>query len=340
MLKSDTRHVIVTGGAGYIGSMLTAELLRQGHQVSVIDDLLFGGESLLGFAKHTGFNFIKGDLCEPGTLRQALRTDWAKPSVLFHLAAIVGFPACQAVGKQAAFHYNVDAVRRTYEQAESMGVEKFVFSSTYSVYGQSEDNKTLDENAELNPHSIYAETKLAAEQWLGEKAGKTNLRPLIFRLATLYGISPRTRFDLIINQFVLDAFLTRELTIYQRGYSRSFIHVFDVVRCLIAGMHAGPEKMPELIYNLGTASGDLTKDEIVALIIKRFPEVDVNYKDLSFGGDMRDIHVSFERLNKALGFKAGLTVDDGIRELTQALKTGLISNPRDRRYRNADMIVK
>ena len=340
MAKSDSKHVVITGGAGFIGSMLTAELLRQGHQVSVVDDLLFGGESLLGFAKHAGFNFIKGDVCEPGTLRQVLKPDWAKPSVLFHLAAIVGFPACQAVGKQAAFHYNVDAVKRAYEQAETMGVEKFIFSSTYSVYGQSEDNKILDESSALNPHSIYAETKLAAEQWLGDQAGKTNLRPLIFRLTTLYGISPRTRFDLIINQFVLDAFLTRELTIYQRGYSRSFIHVFDVVRCLIAGMHAGPVMMPDLTYNLGTASGNLTKDEIVALIIKRFPDVDVNYKDLSFGGDVRDIHVSFERLNKALGFKAGLTVDDGIRELTQALKTGLISNPRDRRYRNADMIVK
>jgi nucleoside-diphosphate-sugar epimerase len=340
MVKSDSRHVIITGGAGFIGSMLTAELLRQGHQVSVVDDLLFGGESLLGFAKHTRFNFIKGDVCEPGTLRQVLKPDWAKPSVLFHLAAIVGFPACQAVGKQAAFHYNVDAVRRTYEQAETMGVEKFIFSSTYSVYGQSEDNKVLDENAALNPHSIYAETKIAAEQWLCEQAGQSALRPLIFRLATLYGISPRTRFDLIINQFVLDAFLTRELTIYQRGYSRSFIHVFDVVRCLIAGMHAMAEKMPDLVYNLGTASGDLSKDEIVALIIKRFPDVDVNYKDLSFGGDMRDIHVSFDRLTQALGFKAGLSVDDGIRELTQALKTGLISNPLDRRYRNADMIIK
>ncbi len=340
MAKSDPKHVIVTGGAGYIGSMLTAELLRQGHRVTVVDDLLFGGESLLGFTKHTGFAFIKGDLCEPGTLRQALRTDWAKPSVLFHLAAIVGFPACQAVGKQAAFRFNVDAVRRTYEQAETMGVEKFIFSSTYSVYGQSEENKLLDESAALHPHSIYAETKIAAEQWLVEQSGKSALRPLIFRLATLYGISPRTRFDLIINQFVLDAFLTRELTIYQRGYTRSFIHVFDVVRCLIEGMHAGTEKMPDLIYNLGTASGDLSKDEIVALIIKRFPDIDINYKDLSFGGDMRDIHVSYDRLTNALGFTASLTVDDGIRELTQALKTGLISNPLDRRYRNADMIVK
>jgi nucleoside-diphosphate-sugar epimerase len=340
MDRSEPKHVIITGGAGYIGSMLTAELLRQGHQVSVIDSLLFGGESLMGFTKHTGFNFIKGDLCEPGTLRQALRTDWAKPTALFHLAAIVGFPACQAVGKQAAYHYNVDAVRWTYDQAEAMGVEQFVFSSTYSVYGQSEDNKVLDETSPLHPHSLYAETKIAAEQWLADQAGKSKLVPLIYRLATLYGISPRTRFDLIINQFVLDAFLTRELTIYQRGYSRSFIHVYDVVRGFISGMQSNREKMADLIYNMGTKSGNLTKDEIVKLIIKRFPDVDVHYKDLSFGGDIRDIHVSFTRLTNALDFKTLLSVDDGIREITQALKTGLISNPLDRRYRNADMIIK
>ncbi len=101
---------------------------------------------------------------------------------------------------------------------------------------QSKDNKIIDENAKLHPHSLYAETKIAAEQWLTTQAGSKIPNPLIFRLTTLYGISPRTRFDLIINQFVLDAFLTRELTIYQRGYTRSFIHVFDVVRGLIAGM--------------------------------------------------------------------------------------------------------
>jgi nucleoside-diphosphate-sugar epimerase len=340
MAKSESRHVIVTGGAGYIGSMLTAELLRQRNQVTVIDNLLFGGESLLGFTKHTGFNFIKGDVCEPGTLRQAIRTDWQRPSVLIHLAAIVGFPACQAVGRQAAFFYNVEAVKRTFDQAEALGVQKFIFSSTYSVYGQSEKENILTEDSPLNPHSLYAETKVTAEEWLRSQTEDVLLKPLIFRLATLYGLSPRMRFDLIINQFVLDAYLTRELIIYQRGYSRSFIHVFDVVRCLIAGVQASREVLPQLIYNLGTDTGNYTKDEVVALIIKRFPEVDVNYKDLTFGGDIRDIHVSFERLSRAIGFKANLTVDDGIRELTQALKSGVISNPQDRRYRNADLIVK
>jgi nucleoside-diphosphate-sugar epimerase len=182
MAKPEPRHVIVTGGAGYIGSMLTAELLRQGNQVTVIDNLLFGGESLLGFTKHTGFNFIKGDLCEPGTLRQAIRSDWQRPSVLIHLSAIVGFPACQAVGHQAAFFYNVEAVQRTYDQAEALGVQKFIFSSTYSVYGQSEKDKILTEDSPLNPHSLYAETKVAAEEWLQTQTENAVLKPLIFYL--------------------------------------------------------------------------------------------------------------------------------------------------------------
>jgi nucleoside-diphosphate-sugar epimerase len=340
MIKHEPQHVIITGGAGYIGSMLTAELLRQDYLVTVIDDLLFGGESLMGFVQHSGFNFIKGDVSEPGILRQALKTDWVKPTVVVHLAAIVGFPACQAIGKQAAYHYNVEAVERVYDQAEVIGVDAFVFSSTYSVYGQSKENQIIDEDAQLQPHSLYAETKIAAEQWLIKLAGGIGPQPLIFRLSSLYGVSPRTRFDLIINQFVLDAFLTRALTIYQRGYSRSFIHVFDVVRGLIAGLQHGSTKPQYHVYNLGTENGNYTKDEIVALIIKRYPDINVDYKDLSFGGDMRDIHVSFDRIKREMNFTATLSVDDGIRELTQALKFGLISNPLDRRYRNSDLIVK
>ncbi len=188
MAKPESRHVIVTGGAGYIGSMLTAELLRQGNQVTVIDNLLFGGESLLGFTKHTGFNFIKGDLCEPGTLRQAIRTDWQRPSVLIHLSAIVGFPACQAVGRQAAFAYNVEAVKRTYDQAEALGVQKFIFSSTYSVYGQSEKDNVLTEDSPLNPHSLYAETKVAAEEWLWAQTEKVLIKALDFPFGNLIWI--------------------------------------------------------------------------------------------------------------------------------------------------------
>jgi nucleoside-diphosphate-sugar epimerase len=332
-------HILVTGGAGYIGSLLTAELLRLGNQVTVLDSLLYSGESLLGFMHNPNFHFAKADVTEPGAVRSSLRRDWSKPDTVVHLAAIVGFPACQAVGRQAAWKYNVEATKMVFEQADRLGTGRFVFASTYSNYGLSTDGKPVTEESPLNPQSLYAETKIAAEEYLLSQ-GDSSCAPTIFRLATLYGISPRTRFDLIINQFVLDAFTHRELIIYQRGYSRSFVHVQDVVRGMVMGMHASEKKTRGQIYNLGTESGNYTKDEIVGLVVKRLPETVVTYKDLTFGGDMRDITVSFEKIRRELGFQASLTADDGVREVVHALRTGLIRNPHDERYRNAQFIVQ
>jgi len=336
---SDPGHILVTGGAGYIGSLLTGELLRAGYRVTVLDSLLYSGESLLGFFAHPNFHFVKADVTEPGVVRSSLPRDWSKPQAVVHLAAIVGFPACQAVGKQAAWKYNVEATKMVFEQAAGLGSERFVFASTYSNYGLSTDGKAVTEASPLTPQSLYAETKVAAEEYLLSRASGATA-PLIFRLATLYGISPRTRFDLIINQFVLDAFTKRELIIYQRGYSRSFVHVRDVVRGIIIGLEALQEKVRGQVYNLGTDDGNYTKDEIVGLVIKRLPETVVTYKDLTFGGDMRDIAVSFEKIRGQLGFVGTLTADDGIREVVSALRTGLIRNPHDERYRNAQFIVQ
>lgn len=159
-------------------------------------------------------------------------------------------------------------------------------------------------------------------------------------MATLYGISPRTRFDLTINQFVLDAFAHRELLIYQRGYSRSFVHVQDVVRGLMLSLDAPDEKVRGQIYNLGTDDGNYTKDQIVALIIKRLPETIVQYKNLTFGGDARDLSASFEKIKRELGFTANLTVEDGVREVVNALRLGLIREPQHERYRNARFLVQ
>jgi nucleoside-diphosphate-sugar epimerase len=178
---------------------------------------------------------------------------------------------------------------------------------------------------------------VAAEEYLGKQTSST---PVVFRLATLYGISPRTRFDLIVNQFVLEAFTRRELIIYQRGYSRSFVHVRDTVRGLMLGLISPVEKVRGQIFNLGSKSGNYTKDEIVGLVIKRLPETVIQYKDLTFGGDMRDLTVSFEKIARELGFTAELNVDDGVRELVHALRTGLIHDPQNERYRNAQFIVQ
>lgn len=336
---SKGQHFLVTGGAGYIGSLLTGELLRRGFRVTVVDDLLFGGDSLVGYFANPDFRFIKSNVHDARAIRDTVKGEWEKPQAIVHLAGIVGFPACQAVGRQVAWRYNVEATQRVFEQAVDLGVERFLFASSYSNYGLSPDGNKVDETSPLNPQSLYAETKIASEKFLLAES-EAACAPLIYRFATLFGISPRTRFDLIVNQFVLEAFTKRELLIYQRGYSRSFVHVRDVVAGIIMGLEAPEEKIRGEVYNLGADEGNYTKDEVVTLILKRLPETNVRYKDMSFGGDMRDITVSFEKIKRELGFDPKLTVDDGIREVLYALRTGLIRNPKNERYRNAQFIVQ
>jgi nucleoside-diphosphate-sugar epimerase len=333
------KHILVTGGAGYIGSLLTSELLRANHRVTVVDSLFFGGESLLGFLHHPNFHFVKADVTEPRAIKDAVKKEWQKPDAIVHLAAIVGFPACQAVGRQVAWRYNVESTKTVFGQAADLGVERFVLASTYSNYGLSTDGKPVTEESSLNPQSLYAETKIAAEEFLLSQKDAP-VAPLLFRFATLYGISPRTRFDLIVNQFVLEAFMKRELIIYQRGYSRSFVHILDVVRGVIMGLQAEQSKIRGQVFNLGTDNGNYTKDEIVELVLKRMPETAVTHKDLTFGGDMRDITVSFAKVKQVLDYETTVTVDDGIREILFALKAGLIRNPLDEHYRNAQFIVQ
>jgi len=332
------RHVLITGGAGYIGSVLTGELLNAGYRVTVIDDLLFGGESLLAYLHNPDFHFVKSNVWEPRAVRNAVREDWPVPQAVVHLAAIAGFPACQAVGRQVAWRYNVEATQHVFEQAEQMGVSRFIYASTYSNYGLAPDGKPVTEDTPLNPQSLYAETKIASERYLLSHA-QAACAPLIFRIATIYGLSPRTRFDMIVNQFVLEAYTQRELLIYQRGYSRSFVHIQDAIRGLLLGLDAPEEKIRGQVYNLGSTEGKYTKDQIVALILKRLPETVVRYKDMTFGGDMRDISVSFAKIQESLGFQTRLTPDDGIREVLRALRLGIIQNPQDPRYRNARFIV-
>ncbi|MBK8823953.1 MAG: NAD(P)-dependent oxidoreductase [Anaerolineales bacterium] len=333
------RHILITGGAGYIGSILTSELLRANYRVTVLDSLLFGGESIVPFLNHPNFHFVKADVTENRAVRDSLKRDWQKPDTVIHLAAIVGFPACQAVGKQVAWKYNVEATKNVYGQSADLGVERIVFASTYSNYGLSEDGKPVTEESPLNPQSLYAETKIASEEFLLAQKD-TVTAPLLFRFATLYGISPRTRFDLIVNQFVLEAFTKRALIIYQRGYSRSFVHIRDVVRGVMMGIEADKDIVRGQVFNLGTENGNYSKNDIVGLVLKRMPETIVEYKDMSFGGDMRDITVSFEKIKRVLGFDTTLNVDDGVREVLFALKSGLIRNPTDDRYRNAQFIVQ
>ncbi|NJP07248.1 MAG: NAD(P)-dependent oxidoreductase [Chloroflexaceae bacterium] len=340
------RHILITGGAGYIGSLLTGMLLQRGYAVTVVDDLLFGGETLLGYWHHPHFRFVKADVCDAETLRvtnSAIEVG-GLPAASFtgvvHLAAIVGFPACQAVGQQVAWRYNVEATRNVFAAANAAGVERMIFSSTYSNYGLSGDGKPVNEDSPLYPQSLYAETKIAAEQALLEQTQSAHCAPIVYRFATLFGVSPRTRFDLIINQFVLEALTKRKLIIYQRGYARSFVHVRDICEAVGIGLNAPLEQVRGQVFNVGADEGNYTKDEIISLVQQRVMGTEIEYKDLSFGGDMRDIRVSFAKIRRVLDFVPQISVDQGICEVRDALSLGVIRDPTDARYRNAQFIVQ
>ncbi len=333
-------HVLITGGAGYIGSLLTGLLLERGCRVTVVDSLLFGGESLLAHWHHPRFRLVTADVCEPDCLVPLLDTADSERTVVVHLAAIVGFPACQALGEQASRRFNVDATRLVFEQAEEAGVDRLVFSSTYSNYGRAPDGKPVTEDSPLHPQSLYAETKIASEQLLLDRAKDANTAPVVLRFATLFGISPRTRFDLIVNQFSLEALTRRKLVIYQRGYARAFVHVRDVCDAILLALGAPDETVRGHVFNVGGDEGNATKDEIVGLVQKHIRNVEVEYKDLSFGGDMRDIQVSFAKIREVLDFVPRIDIESGICEVRDAIETGLLAQPGDRRHRNAEFIVQ
>jgi len=340
------RRVLITGGAGYIGSLLTGTLLERGSSVTVVDKLLFGGESLLAYWRHPHFRFTPGDVTDSATLGatpDGLRVGRLAPErfdAVVHLAAIVGFPACQAVGPKVARLYNTEAVRLVFDAAEAAGADRLVMASTYSNYGLSADGRPVAEDSPLNPQSLYAETKIAAEQLLLERALTARCSPVLLRFATLFGVSPRTRFDLIVNQFVLEALTRRRLVIYQKGYARSFLHVADVCRAIAIALEAPRASVHGEVFNVGGDALNHTKVEIVDLVRRHVPGTEVEVKDLTFGGDMRDIRVSFEKIRRVLGFEPTIGVEDGIVEVRDALADGLIRDAGGERYRNAQFIVQ
>jgi nucleoside-diphosphate-sugar epimerase len=337
------RHVVITGGAGYIGSMLVPALLARGDWVTVIDKLLFGGGSLLGYLSSPRFHFVRGDVCESGIFERAVQESAAKgapePSAVIHLAAIVGFPACKIIGKDDTWNTNVKGVEQVFQAANQMEVERFIFSSTYSVYGIAENDTPVTEDSPLQPQSLYGESKIAAEEYLVKAADTSACAPLIYRFSTLYGLSPRMRFDLIINQFSLEAYSQGELMIFEGHHSRAFVHIRDVIAGLLLGLDAPMEKIRGQIFNLGHDDGNFTKDEIADLICQVLPDTKVRHERMSFDGDMRNLQVSFEKIESELDFSTRYTALDGIKEITRALQEGMIDEPTSSIYRNAPSIV-
>lgn len=311
--------VLITGGAGYVGSTLAPTLLAAGHQVRVFDSLLYGSDPLLGIWSEPGFRFTRGDVRDEDAVAEALRGAEA----VVHLAAVVGDPAC-AREPALARAVNLDASINLIDQAQRAGVGRFIFASTCSNYGRMADaNGLVDETSPLAPVSLYAETKVAVERALFDRRGG-GMAVTALRFATIFGVSPRMRFDLTVNEFTRSMILDRHLVVFGEQFWRPYVHVRDVARAVALVLAAPADRVERDVFNVGDTDQNFQKQRLVELIRPYAPDAIVEYvhKD----EDPRDYRVSFEKIRRRLGFRISIPVRDGIAEVARLVEAGAAHN--------------
>lgn len=321
------KKILVTGAAGYIGSVLVKQLLDKGYNVRGVDALFFGGESLLNVYNHPNFEFMKGDLRKSEFIDEILIgvTD------IIHLAAIVGDPAC-AKQPVLAKEINWDASKNIFDKARNSRIERFIFASTCSNYGKMDGDDFVNEQSPLNPVSLYAKLKVKFEKYLLESETDSSFSPTALRFSTVYGLSPRMRFDLTVNEFIRDALLNKKLEIFGEQFWRPYCHVEDLAHSCVLVLESPVEKVKKNVFNVGETSQNFQKKMIAEEIIKIIPEANINYVYKS--EDPRDYKVDFSKIKKTLNFNISKTVPDGLREIYNVLRDGLITDPYASKYKN------
>ena len=303
-------NILVTGGAGYVGSTLVPMLLQEGHKVRVYDNLLFGGRGLLPCFTNRNFELVVGDTRDEQGLKKVLQDI----DLVIHLAAIVGYPACKK-DERLADEVNHKATVLL-EKMRNRDVPIF-FASTGSNYGALIGDLCTEETP-LNPLTVYGKTKTAAEQHLLEKGNV-----VCYRFATAFGVSNRMRLDLLINDFVYQAVKNRNLIVYEKTFKRTFIHVSDMARAFIFAIN-NIDKMRDNVYNIGSDNMNWSKEQ-VARKIKEKIEYYLHFAEFGTDEDKRNYEVSYEKIS-ALGYGTTVTVEEGIDELIQAVQVIEIKN--------------
>lgn len=320
--------ILVTGGAGYIGSVLSRILLKEGYKVRVIDSLKFGGDALIDLIQHPNFEFFKGDVREQTSIARAIDGIDA----IAHLAAIVGDPACSKFSDEANA-VNWDASVNLFEEAENHGIKRFVFASTCSNYGKMEDpNSFVDENSELKPVSLYAELKVKFENHLLNIRQDARICATALRFSTVYGFSPRIRFDLTVNEFTRNVCLTGEQEIWGPQFNRPYCHVDDLARAVMLVLEAQVEKVKSNVFNVGDTTENYSKRMLMDEITKQIPNTKAIYVDKT--EDPRDYRVNCDKIKNTLGFTISKRVPDGIAEIIKIMNSGLIEDSYSQKYRN------
>jgi nucleoside-diphosphate-sugar epimerase len=299
-------RILVTGGAGYIGSVLCEHLLDAGHHVTVLDTLMYGQPALFHLCANPRFDFVVGDARAERLVREQI----AQADVLVPLACLVGAPACDR-DPIAAVGVNLDAVRLLNRIRSPQ--QLVIYPTTNSGYGTKSGETYCTEDTPLEPISLYGRTKVDAERELLQSPNTISLR-----LATVFGLSPRMRLDLLVNHFVYAAVTDHYLVVFEKDFKRNYVHVRDVADCMLHCL-THRVRMAGRAYNVGLDEANLSKEELALAIQRHVPDFFVHFASIGHDPDKRNYIVSNQRLREA-GFQATRTVDDGIRELIKGYR--------------------
>lgn len=299
------KKIFITGGAGYIGTTLIPLLLENGFKVTVYDSLLFdNGDRLLPYISDKNFTFIKGDVRNEELLKHSM----AGHDVVIHLAALVGFPLCREAGEDESYSVNTTGTEIVIKNMEKD--QYLLFGSTGSNYG--EVIGVCTEETPLNPLSIYGRTKTEAERKVIKRPNST-----AFRFATAFGLSPRLRLDLLINDLTYKAHKEGYAVIYESHFLRTFIHVKDIARVFLFAIQ-NQYTMKDNVFNVGSDKMNYSKKEVCELIKNELPNTYFNYADVGEDFDKRNYKVSYDKIHK-LGFDTTINVTEGIKELIKSM---------------------
>jgi len=317
MIEKKGLLILVTGGAGYVGSTFIRDALASGYRVRCLDLLIYGGKALVGFLYNSNFELIKGDVRVKKDVENALEN----VDIVVHLAAVVGDLPCQ-VAPKSALQINFKGTQLVAESAKKRKIQRFIFASTCSNYGVVDPETPADENRKLNPVSLYAETKIDCEKFL-TSLQNDSFYPTSLRYGTAYGVSFRTRFDLLVNSFTYEALFDKELMVFGANTWRPYIHVADMSQVLLQVLGANKNNVGKQIFNAGTTCENYKKEEVVRMIEKALPDIKAHYSDSV--DDVRNYKVDFTKIEQAIDFKPTLTVQNGIDELIFCFRTGVLS---------------
>lgn len=298
--------VLVTGGAGYLGSVLVGYLLRRGHRITVVDNLLYGQTSLLHYSTHPSFEFVFGDVQDERLMRELLKDH----DVILPLAAIVGAKACER-DPYMARSVNLGAIVLLSRLRSPQ--QPVIYPCTNSGYGIKSGDVYCTEETLLGPISLYGETKAKAEQELLSSPNTISLR-----LATVFGPSPRMRLDLLVNDFIYRAVTDGFLVIYEKDFKRNYVHIEDVAECFCFCLGHFDEMKGEA-YNVGLNDANLSKAELAEKIKEHVPPLYIHYAEVGSDPDRRNYIVSNDKINRK-GFIARRSLDEGIQQLIKGYR--------------------